>query len=81
MKIPFLATASVSLFALTWLGLSFATPTEAPDDPRYSLYAPEIVVGPDHPDSHRLGKLATEEVPLPVWNKEPSLGEVALITK
>lgn len=82
MKIPTLAITSVSLIALSWLGLSFATPTEVPDDPRFSLYAPEsVVVSPDHPDSHRLGELSTETVPLPEWNEETTLGEVALIGK
>ena len=79
MKIPFLATASVSLVATCWLGLSFATPMAAPEDPRFSLYASEAVVGPEHPDSHRLGELQTENVPLPEWNEELTIGTVALI--
>ncbi len=77
MKVKIL-TAAVSIVSLSWLGMSFATPSEAPEDPHFSAFTanPLMTVSERHPDSHRLGPLMVGEVLLPSW--EPAKPASAL---
>jgi hypothetical protein len=64
MKMPVFA-AAVSIISLSWLGMSFATPSEEGLNPQIEELLSEGSVSAEHPDSHRLGAVATEKVALP----------------
>ena len=77
MKIRILI-ASVSIIALSWLGMSFVTepdPWEVYDLP----LGAEVTVSAEHPDSHRLGELIKEEVDLPAWETGAAGFDLALV--
>ena len=68
MKVPILV-AAVSIVSLSWLGMSFATPVEAPEDPHFATFASKRTVSAEHADSHRVGAKERVAVALPAWEE------------
>lgn len=75
MKVKVLA-ATVAIVSLSWLGISFSTPAD-PTEIQFSVVGE--AVSAEHPDSHRLGEMITEEVALPEWKSTDGEMELALI--